>query len=186
VLAGGALLWFWRRGAYPELSPRGPASRPPAARHAVPLALATGLLVAVLWVPLARWVPSLGGRGGFDAEAAGAGLAPVLLAARLFGSVVVVPFAEELFVRSFLPRFVDDPDGWRERPVGVFTRLSAVVSVLFFTLSHPEWLAALVTGVLWTVLLVRTRRIGDVVLSHAVANAGLAAYVLATGDTSWW
>jgi hypothetical protein len=60
------------------------------------------------------------------------------------------------------------------------------VSVLLFTLTHPEWLAALVTGVLWTALLARTRNLRCVVLSHAVANAWLAGHVLVSGDRRWW
>ena len=90
-------------------------------------------------------------------------------------------------MRSLVPRFVDAGDGdWRERPVGVFTPLSFAISVGLFTVTHPEWLAALVTGVLWTLLLMRTRRLRDAVLAHAVANGALAAWFLATGDMRWW
>lgn len=179
--AGGALLWFARRGAYPEL-----ATVVTPARGASLLALGAGVAVGLLWIPLALVVPSLGARGGFDGDAAGPAAAPLLWAARLAGSVLVVPFAEELFVRSFVPRFTDAADAWRERAVGTFTPLSAAVSAGLFTVCHPEWLAALVTAAVWTGLLARTRRLRDAVLAHAVANALLATWVVTTGDTRWW
>jgi len=180
LAAGGALLVFARRGAYAELK-----VRETDARGALWLALLAGLAAGLAWVPLAEAVPALGGRGGFDADTAG----PVLWAGRLLGSILVVPFAEELFVRSLVPRYVDgdgNEAGWTAHPVGVFSPMAFAVSVLFFTLTHPEWLAALVAGVLWTLLLMATRRMRDVVLAHAVANAVLAIWVIWTGEAQWW
>jgi CAAX prenyl protease-like protein len=187
--AAAALLWFARRGAYAELAVRatpflGGGSASGARARA--LAVASGLAVAAMWMPLADVVPSLGARGGFQAGAAGPESAWLLWTARLAGSCVVVPFAEELFVRSALPRWIDDPDAWRTKPVGVFTMRAAAVSVVFFAGTHPEWLSALVAGLLWTWLLATTRRLSDVVLAHAVANTALAAWVVTTGETRWW
>lgn len=187
VAAAAALLWFARRGAYAELAVRAtPFVGGRGGARARVLAVASGLAVAAVWMPLADAVPSLGGRGGFQADAAGAESAWLLWTARLAGSCVVVPFAEELFVRSALPRWIDDPESWRTRPVGIFTMRAAAVSIVFFAGTHPEWLAALVAGLLWTWLLATTRRLSDVVLAHAVANTALAAWVVATGDTRWW
>src|SRR6185436_12822061 len=107
-------------------------------RGATVLAVLAGVAVALLWMPLAEIVPRFGSRGGFDAQSA-----PLLWAARVLESVLVIPLAEELFFRSFLPRFADAPEGWRARAVGLFTPLSAAVSVAFFAGTHPEWLAAL-------------------------------------------
>jgi CAAX prenyl protease-like protein len=185
VAMGAALLWFARRGAYPELS----VSETPyrgGARGARLLAVASGVAVALTWMPLAGIAPSLGARGGFDPGAAGPGASWALWTARLAGSCVAVPFAEELFVRSALPRWLDDADGWRTRAAGTFTRFSAAASVAFFAGTHPEWLSALVAGCLWTWLLATTRRLSDTVLAHAVANAAIAAWVVATGETRWW
>lgn len=181
VLCGGSLVVFARRGAYPELR------RSPAPRGALLLALGAGIAVALLWMPLTVIVPTgIGERAGFNPWLAGRESVPWLWASRIVGAVVVVPFAEELLVRSFLPRWTDAMDAWRERPVGAFTAASAGFSILFFTVTHPEWLAALVTAVIWTWLVARTRRLGDAVLAHAVANGALAAAWIATGDTSWW
>lgn len=183
--AAAALVFHARRGAYPELR-RTPAARPRAAL----LAVLSGLAVAAVWMPLShlgeRLGVNLGSRGGFDPAAAGDGFAPALWTFRVAGFVAVVPFAEELFVRSLVPRWTDAPDDWRSRAVGAFTPLSAAVSIVFFTGTHPEVFAALATAALWTALLASTRRLTDCVVAHAVANAALAAAWIAAGDRSWW
>ncbi len=178
VAVAAALVAFARAGRYPELRAA------PTARQTL-AAIAVGVAVGAAWVPLAELVP-------LSIEGARTGLDPAAdvarTALRIASMVLVVPFAEELLVRSALPRLVDarGAPSWRERPVGAFTWTSAAVSVAFFTLTHPEWLAALVTGVVWTALLARTRNLRGVVISHAVANAWLAGYVLVSGDTRWW
>ena len=176
-----AMIVFALRGGYPELRRTAPAHR-----GATLLAIGAGLAVAFTWMPLTDIVPQIGSRGGFHPEIWGASVAPWLWGSRLAAYVLVIPFAEELLVRSFLPRWVDDPDGWPARGIGVFTRLSAAVSIGFFTLTHPEWLAALVTAGLWTALIVRTRRLGDAVLAHSIANGVLAGIWLYTGERGWW
>jgi CAAX prenyl protease-like protein len=148
--------------------------------------LLVGAAIAWAWVPLGELVPPLTttSRTGLDPETA----SPWLLACRVLAMTLVVPFAEELLVRSAIPRYVDARAGqdWRTVPFGKLTILSAAVSIAFFTLTHPEWSAALVAGVVWTALLAWTRNLRVLVLSHAVANAGLAARVLAGGDERWW
>ena len=178
VVVGAALVAFARAGKYPELRVR------PSARQTLAGAV-VGLAVGAAWAPLAQMVPPLaeGMRSGLDPAGD-----PVRTALRIASMVLVVPFAEELLVRSAVPRLADARGGpsWRERPVGEFTWVSAGASVLLFTLTHPEWLAALVTGALWTILLARTRNLRCVVVSHAVANAWLAGHVLVSGDSRWW
>jgi uncharacterized protein len=178
VVAGAALVLFARRGAYAELR-----ARPTVVGAAA--GVAAGLVVAFAWVPLGELVPLLTakGRTGLDPSTS-----LVLTAFRIADMTLVVPFAEELFVRSALPRLVDARPGedWRARAVGAFTPLSGALSIGFFTVAHPEWLAALATALLWTALLARTRNLWTTIIAHAVANAGLATYVVVSGDTRWW
>jgi len=178
VVAAALLVAFARRGAYAELT-----TRPTLPAAAVGVAL--GLVVGAAWIPLAEILPSIGStaRTGLDPRQS-----LVFTAFRIFGLVLVVPFAEELLVRSFLPRFVEAKKGedWRARPVGAFTAASAAVSIGFFTITHPEWTAALVAALVWTALLAKTKNLWTVVLAHAAANAWLAGYVLVTGDARWW
>ena len=174
---------LYKRGAYPDL-----ARRETPCRHATWLAIGCGVSVGLLWVPLGIAVPTWGGgRGNFDADALGAQWAWLLLGGRLVASVVAIPVAEELVVRSLIPRWIEAGTGdWREVPIGRFTALSLAASVGFFVITHPEWLAAAFTGALWILLIVRTRRLRDAVLAHAIANALLDTYVLLSGDYRWW
>jgi CAAX prenyl protease-like protein len=104
---------------------------------------------------------------------------------RLLGLVIVVPVIEELFWRSFLLRWLIDPDFGRV-PIGRVTPVAAVLSSLFFALVHPEWLPALLTGLLWAALLWKTTSLSASALSHATANLALGLYVIATADWKYW
>ena len=52
--------------------------------------------------------------------------------------------------------------------------------------SHPEWLPALLTGLLWAWLLWQTKSVSACVVSHAVANLALGLHVITTGDWKYW
>lgn len=151
------------------------------------VSVAAGLLVLALWVGLDPYYPRfgfLGGRSAFDPfRIQGAGLWG-FLAVRFFGLVALVPLIEELFWRSFLMRFVIEPDFWTV-PVGKVTPMAAAITSVAFALAHPEWLPALLTGLLWAWLLWWSRSLSACVLSHATANLGLGLYVLVTGEWSY-
>jgi hypothetical protein len=51
---------------------------------------------------------------------------------------------------------------------------------------HVQWLTAIVWGLMVALLLVRTRSLGACIIAHAVTNLLLGAYVLWTGDWSFW
>jgi len=152
------------------------------------LATATGLLVTGLWVGLEGHYPSLpflGKRAEFDASEISHGARPVFYATRMIGLVLLVPLIEELFWRSFLIRWIIDAD-FRQVPIGRVTWISAGVTSLLFAAAHPEWLPALLTGLLWAWLLHQTRSLSACVISHAVANLALGLYVIVTGDWKFW
>lgn len=149
----------------------------------IALAVGAGLLVTALWVGLDPYYPRFGWMGQrtpFDPDA----LAPLarlaFLAVRFFGLVLVVPLFEELFWRSFLMRWVVDPE-FKRVPIGKVTALGAGVTSGLFALAHPEWLPALLTGLIWAGLLAATRSVSACVVSHVVANLALGIFVLATG-----
>lgn len=179
ALVAAALICFAGRGAYPELRAR------PSIGAAL-VGIGCGVVVGAAWVPLAKLVPTLtdATRSPWLEGASG----PLPVVARIASMVFVIPFAEELLVRSALPRFfgAKADEDWRGRPVGAFTPLTATISIVFFTFAHKEWLAALATAALWTALLARTRNLRVVVLSHLVANAWVAVHVLVTGEKQWW
>jgi CAAX prenyl protease-like protein len=141
-----------------------------------------GLLVLGLWVGLDPYYPRfswLGGRSAFDPRPLPIAWRLGFLVVRFYGLVLLVPLIEELFWRSFLIRWIIDPEFARV-PIGRVTPLSALVTSALFAAAHPEWLPALLTGLLWAGLLAGTRSVAACVVSHSVANLGLGLYVLAT------
>jgi len=152
------------------------------------LAVAAGILVFLLWVGLDGLYPTfpwLGQRASFDPSGLESPVRQAFLAVRLAGLVVLVPWIEELFWRSFLIRWLIKPN-FLSVPVGKVTPTAAIVSSGAFALVHPEWLPAFLTGLLWAGLLGRSGSLAACVLSHAVANLALGLYVLTTGAWKYW
>lgn len=166
------------------------------------LAIAVGVVGVVLWV----WICSLHlesklltpiGLGGFvslgdrpaynplEALKATPAWAYTFLVIRFIGLALVVPIIEELFLRGFLMRFVQDDAAWWTVPFGKVTPLAIVAGTAVPMLMHPsEFLAAAVWFNLVTWLMVRTKNIWDCVAAHAVTNGLLGAWVIWSGD--WW
>ncbi len=107
------------------------------------------------------------------------------IAVRILGMAVLVPFAEELFWRGFLLRWIISPD-WRQVSIGHYSLKSFVWVVLLFTLAHPEWLAAAVYCSLLNLLLYWKRDLWNCIVAHGVSNLLLAIYVLLTGAWQLW
>lgn len=175
------LLWVCR-GIFRDLRPR------PTPGGAA-LSIGLGLAVTAAWVGLDGYypeIPWLGGkRTAFDPTTLAPAARGAFLAVRMFGLVVIVPLIEELFYRSFLMRWVIDPNFTRV-PIGRVTPAALAVTAGVFTLSHPEWLPALLTGLAWGWLVGRTKSVSACVLSHAVANLALGIYVIAYRAWTFW
>jgi CAAX prenyl protease-like protein len=163
------------------------------------IAIAMGIFGVVLWIGICKlqleqkllvpmgleWLVGMGARPGFDPLkelADQPNWAYGFLAIRLFGLAIVVPIIEEFFLRGWLMRFVMDVD-WFKIPFGAVDRLAIVCGTVVPVLMHPaELFASLVWFSLVTWLMLRTKNIWDCVAAHAVTNALLGAYVLATGE----
>jgi CAAX prenyl protease-like protein len=182
LVPAGLILFFARKGAYPELS----GYRPGAGALAD---VAVGLGIAALWVgpfllfPLTRGDP-------FDPDALGAERSSLVLGARLVGFAAVTPFVEELFVRSFLHRYLDvwnSGGDFRDQPMARYTPVAFVGTVVWFTLTHApwEWWVALPAGVVFNLWLYRRGHLGAVVVAHATANAALWLLVVLGGGDLW-
>jgi uncharacterized protein len=112
-----------------------------------------------------------------------------VLLLKIFGFIIVTPIIEELFTRDFLVRTtiaIEDSISFEKAQVGMFSWPSFIVSVLFFGFSHNMIIAGLVSGILFNLVLYRKRSIGDCIISHSVANALVAAYVLSSGFWALW
>jgi uncharacterized protein len=174
----GALVYLWP--AYQEL-------REPMCVNTAEalLVIVTGVLVYVAWVRM-DWPWAMQGQPtGYNPFQAGAGVGIVLVGIRLFGAAVVVPVMEELFWRSFLIRYLVTP-AFTKVPLGTFTPLSFGATVVLFGLEHHLWLAGMMAGVVYNLLLYKTCRLWPCVLAHALTNLLLGIHVLVTGEWYWW
>jgi hypothetical protein len=175
-----AVLLVLRRD-YGELA----AQLRPTAAQALTATL-VGLVVFVLWITLdAPWMVMGTPAASFEPVDAQGRLEPWLVLARVAGAVLVVPVMEELFWRSFLMRWIDDARFERVDPATASAR-AVVVSTFVFVLVHPQWLAAVIAGLAYALLYIRTGRLWTAILAHAVTNAALAAWVLATRQWQFW
>jgi CAAX prenyl protease-like protein len=180
VFVGGLLLTWWRD--YGEL---GRQSLPTVGETLT--AVAVGAAVFGLWIQLdAPWMtlnvdaaPAFVGRGA-DGQ-----LQWPLIAVRTLGAAVLVPLMEELFWRSFLMRWVQDPVFEGVSPAAVGVR-AIVISTFLFVLAHTLWLAAIVAGLAYALLYVRSGKLWLAVIAHGVTNGALAAWVVATGNWQFW
>ena len=171
-----ALAYFWRD--YTEL--RDWKLKPV---HAA-AAIATGILVLVLWLNLgASWM-TIGSAAGYDPTTNGR-IDWLLVALRIAGAALVVPVMEELFWRAFVLRWLDRPAFAQVDPGAVSVKAIAISSLLF-GVEHNLWFAGLMAGLAYALLYRAHRRLASPILAHGVTNGLLGAYVVATGSWQYW
>jgi CAAX prenyl protease-like protein len=112
---------------------------------------------------------------------------PVALALRFSRAALLVPVVEELFWRGWLPRWVIAPGEAEKVPLGTYSAWAFWATAVLFALEHGSyWEVGLLAGLAYNWWMRRTRRLGDLILSHAVTNACLSAYVIASGRWEYW
>jgi CAAX prenyl protease-like protein len=148
------------------------------------IAVATGVVVLVLWVSLdAGWM-IFGAPSGFDPRSEGR-IDWLLVAIRIAGAALVVPLMEELFWRSFLMRWIVAPNFDSVEPSQLGLK-SFIITVLLFGFEHNLWLAGIVAGAAYSLLYMRHRSLWSPILAHAVTNGLLGLWVVRTGNWSYW
>jgi len=111
---------------------------------------------------------------------------PVILWPRIIQAVVLVPILEELFWRAWLMRWLINP-AFEKIPLGAYQAASFwIVAVLFASEHGPYWAVGLIAGIAYNWWMVRTRSTGDCILAHAITNACLCGYVVATRHWEYW
>lgn len=169
LLAGAALGYSWPRlrGLDWRFSWRGGAA---------------GLAAFTAWVITARALPPAQGM-----PAALAALSPIPRDAWIIGhilaTVAVVPVAEELAFRGYLLRRMGGSDFECLSPRQVSGRALIVCSVVFGLCQGVFWLPGVITGVVFGLVYMRTARLGEAIVAHAISNGLLAATVL--GGSQW-
>ena len=103
---------------------------------------------------------------------------------RAVGYGIVTPFMEELFIRSWLIRYVDvcdKRDDFRDIPIGRFRWRSFAVVVVWFTFTHVswEWPVAVAWIVLTQLWFYHRRQLASMVIVHASSNLSILAFVVA-------
>lgn len=180
VIVAGAVLWRYR-ACYRELSW---CDLRLTGRTAASIML--GLAVFAAWIGMTWPFATLGTPQGFNPYLVSDPLARWLtIAFRLAGAVIVVPVMEELFWRSFLTRYVISID-FSKVSIGAFTWPSFVVSVVLFGLEHDYYLAGMLAGALYNLLLYRTKSLAQCIVAHGATNLALGIYVLQTGKWNFW
>ena len=72
-------------------------------------------------------------------------------------------------------------------PLGAYAPLSFWLTAILFAAEHgPYWDVGLIAGIVYNVWMIRTKSLADCVLAHAVTNALLSAYVMATHNWQYW
>ena len=129
-----------------------------------PAAILGGVGVALIWLSLAQ-----SGEGLMNPSA-------FWIATRLVGTILLIPIVEELFFRGYiLDQFRSKDRIWLV--VGVF------FSTALFAMLHTNWIGAIVAGLLFAYLVIRpSGRLEDAIVSHMVANAGVAAGAIYWAD----
>lgn len=149
-------------------------------------AAGAGVITFLLWINVQTTLPLVGSSPGFNPMLLPEGAVRLLLTAmRVAGAVLVVPVMEELFWRSFLIRYLIRPD-FRSVPLGTFSWGSFLITTVLFGLEHHFFLAGMLAGAIFNVVLYRTRSLTLCILSHAVANLALSIYVLKSGNWYFW
>jgi CAAX prenyl protease-like protein len=117
---------------------------------------------------------------------AGIKVSAMFILFRVLASVVNVPILEELFWRGWLMRWLIAKD-FQKVPLGAYQAQSFwVVAVLFASEHGSYWDVGLIAGILYNWWMIRTKSLADCILSHAVTNACLAAYVLTRDQWQYW
>jgi hypothetical protein len=183
TIATAAVLWFfWRR--YTAISWRFAG-----------LGVLVGVIGLVQWVGMERLLlhywpnyPRMSHEAFVPWDHFATPIGAVLfIAVRWAGASLVVPVMEELFWRDFLWRSILAPSDFKLAAIGEWDwRTYAIVAIAFGAGVHIEWMTAIVWGLIIGALLVKTRSLGACIIAHGVTNFLLGAYVLYTGQWSFW
>lgn len=166
-----------------------------------PFALLAGAAVFAIWVlPESEWMrthfaslASLYDRFGIIGSKPAAKVFPYapetagwpLTLARLAGSAFVIAAAEEFFWRGFIYRWLIARDFMKVELNKLDWQMLLLCS-LVFGFEHDRWLAGFIAGVVYALVMVRTRDIWSACVAHIATNLLLGIYVLATGAYAFW
>lgn len=168
VFAIAAVCW-WYRDAYRSLLSGTSA-----------LAVAVGAAVGVIWIATEPASEAGASLGAFIAGLP-VWLAVSWLVMRGIGTIIMVPIAEELAFRGYLSRALIS-SRFENVPVGAFSALAFVGSTVAFGLIHQRWLAAMLAGAVYALLMYRSKKLSDPIAAHMASNAIIFLWAVAVQE----
>jgi CAAX prenyl protease-like protein len=166
-------------------------------------AIVVGILVFVMWVgldPYYHGQDALWHKLGLGKDPAenppdpwnpfatfreASALAWFFVVVRIAGSTLVVPPLEEVFYRSLAYRYLISPE-FQRVPLNRWHPTSLIITSLIFGFTHQQWLAGILCGIAYQLLVIRKNRIGDAMTAHAITNLLLGIWVVARADWKFW
>jgi exosortase E/protease (VPEID-CTERM system) len=94
---------------------------------------------------------------------------------RGIGTIVLVPIAEELAFRGYLHRAIEKLG---LASPAVMTAVAFVVTSVLFGVIHQRWLAGMLAGAVYALVMYRSRRMSDPIAAHMASNAVIFAWAL--------
>jgi CAAX prenyl protease-like protein len=161
-----------------------------------PLSILVGVVGVVLWIGVCqiglepRLLSMIGmdhSRPSFNPFTIEDGQVRLLfLGLRFTLLALIVPIIEELFLRGWLVRWVQDPN-WENVGLKGLSVAALLTPSIYGVITHPsEALAAFLWFGLVTWLMARTGNLWDCVVAHAVTNLLLGIYVLQFEQWQLW
>lgn len=103
----------------------------------------------------------------------------------MIGTSIVIAIIEEFFYRSFVYRWMQGSPFLEINPSRLIWPLLIIISV-FFSVSHIEWGAAIICGILFGLLYIKTNDIWSAVIAHGTTNFLLGLYVVKFDAYQFW
>lgn len=109
----------------------------------------------------------------------------LLFAIHMFGTSVFIAVIEEFFYRGFLYRWMQGSPFFKIDSGNLHWPMLLLIS-LFFSVSHFEWGAAIICGIAYGLLYIKTRDIWASVIAHGTTNFLLGLYVIKYDAYHFW
>jgi hypothetical protein len=137
--------------------------------------------VGIALLLLIRWFPKLEICSTWFAGGVGAVVFVLWVLPEGFYPLIM----EELFWRGFLIRWLVK-ENFQKVAIGTFTWPSFLITSVLFASEHNRWLVGLMAGVVYNLVLYRTKSLYACMIAHGVTNLALAIFVLTTDQWAFW
>jgi exosortase E/protease (VPEID-CTERM system) len=174
AIAGLGLMAFWRSKIGHEFSGRLRLD-----------GFVMGLAIYLLWLAVVPSDPEADAAFAAALNAVPLSLMLGWILFRLIGFSIVVPVLEELAFRGGLQRLIESKLS-KTTGRGAAAMIAFALSSLAFGIMHADVLAGTLAGAGFGLLVLRSGRVGDAIIAHAVTNFLLAVTAIATDHWSLW